>query len=680
MSKNHATFKNEPQGLPYPLDWAALTPQALTAKIERGLELARERQKALEELPLESVNYQNFVLALVNFTVELDQAWSIAGHLASVNDSPEIRALMEKYLPMVTEFYSGVAVNSALWTRVKHVRRTARNLTPLQKRHLKGTVKGFRRSGSELSPQKKTEFVAIEKEFTSLAETFCQKNIDAINAFEKHFPDGAEAGPLRGLPPAALALGKTAAKNKGRDGYIFGLEEPSLVAIAAHASSAELRKEFCNAALQCGRQPPFETRAIVARMLELRQRTARLLGYRDFASYTVEERMLNRPAKIKAFIRKLTRKVRNLALAEFDKLKKLKRDLGDASPFEAYDRSYYMERLQERELSLETEALRPYFEFTRVRESLFDLARTLFGIEIRKLEGHASWHPDVEYYEIFDGARLIGGFYTDFFPRPGKRSGAWHNDIVSIRTASDGKTSPGIDVIAGNFMPPSVDTPSLLTHDEVTTLYHEFGHLLHGLLTEVPILSLSGTRVALDFVELPSQLLENYCTNAAYLKKIAHHYKTDEPLDDQKIEQLRALRFFLQGLWTLRQLSFGTLDMYLHTCRTPPADIDAALEKALRDYQLPYHTKIPTGVFSFGHLWGGGYAAGYYSYQWCNVLEADVWGYFEAHGILSEKVGRAYRDAILSRGNSEPAEKLFKRLMGRGPRMEAYLRRLEGKG
>ena len=306
--------------LRYPLDWSALTVEKLPALIDEGLALAKERLSILETMPEKEATYANFVAALVDFSLELDRAWSVAGHLSSVADGPAIRALMEKYLPIVSEFYAGVAVNEAVWTRVKHAQKTAHGLNALQQRHLKLTVRGFRRSGAELKPKEKAEFVAIEKELSTLGETFSKKIIDATNAFERHFPEGAEEGLLRGLPPTALAMGRAAAKAKGKDGFIFNLQAPSFSAILTYAQDCELRREFTLEGQKLARAEPFKTEALIRRMLTLRQRTAQLLRYKDFAAYTVEDRMLNRPAKINAFIRTLTRHTQKSAMRDFEKL------------------------------------------------------------------------------------------------------------------------------------------------------------------------------------------------------------------------------------------------------------------------------------------------------------------------------------------------------------------------
>lgn len=669
----------------YPLDWNALTPDKLPAALDEGLALSAGRLSALENLPLDETHltYKTLMEGLGRMTEELDQTWGLAHHLSMVLDSPVIRKVIEDYTPKVSGFYASIGVSGELWERIKYFSksREARKLQKLQKRHLELTVRGFKRSGADLNPEGKKEFVKIEEELSQVCEKFSKTILDSQNAFEKYFPLGCEETLLKGLPASALEMANTDAKAKGKEGYRFTLAEPSHAAIATYADDAGLRKEFFEARGQVGRQAPYNTEPFIRRILELRQKRSRLLGFKTYADYATQTRMLNNPGKIQRFLKELAKKVRPLALRDFSQIESLKRELGGLDGLEPWDNAYYREKLLQRTLAFDNEKLRPYFEFNAVRESLFALSQKLLGIKFRKLEGLSSWEKGVEYFEVIDEktGRLMGGFYTDFFPRESKRSGAWHNGLRQCRPDKNGKLMPSIAVIVGNFNPPTEKKPALLSHYEVTTFYHEFGHLLHDMLTEVPIPSLAGTAVALDFVELPSQLMENFCYDANYLPMLGRHYQTREMLPAEIIDKLRAYKKFMLALFINRQLSFGALDMGLHVRGNVPADIQEAAEELQIPFRLPYHTQPPaSAVWSFGHLWSGEdhYAAGYYSYQWCNVLEADIWQKFEKEGILSPKVGQDYREAILARGNSDAPERLFKDFMGREPKIEAYLKRI----
>jgi oligopeptidase A len=679
MAKSQKQFPT----LIYPLDWSQFTVEKLPALIEVALKLAKERLKGLEEMPLEKVTYANFVIALDEFSRELGEIWGIAHHLAGVDDNPKIRAIINKFMPTISEFYAKVGVSEALWKRLKKVKNSAeaRKLPALQKRHLLLSVKSFIRSGAQLKPDEKKELIEIQKELSMLSEKFSKAVLDATNKFEKRFPEGAEKTSLKGLPPSALEIGRAGAKEKNIKGYRFTLQAPSLTAILTYADDRKLREEFSYQSREVGRQKPFDTLPFIKRTLELRQKKAKLLGFKTYAAFVTQNRMLNSPQKIREFLKKVASKVRSLSLKEFKKLAAFKKELGDKTPMEPWDSAYYGEKLQQKLLHLESEKLKPYFEFEATRKTLFELAERLYNIEIKPIKAHKAWHKTVEYFEIRHkkSGRLAGGFYTDFFARSTKRGGAWENDLIARSADKNGNLLPRVALICGNFAPPSDNAPSLLTHDEVETLYHEFGHLMHELLSAVPIASLSGTSVPRDFVELPSQLMENYCYNEKYLSMIARHYKTGEKLDAKTIKDLRASRNFMRSGFHSHLTFHSLFDLELHDSAKIPSDIEGFVKKIYDGFKLPYKTQPISRLRKFSHLWSGGYATGYYSYQWSQVLEADAWNYFERHGILSPAVGRKFMTTILSRGDSEPAQKLFKDFMGRAPKLDAYLKRIEGK-
>lgn len=662
--------------LTYPLDWRLLTPAQLPQLIDEGLKLAKGRLKKLETLALKDVSYTTVIDAMDVMSRELDLAWGVTHHLSQVADTPAIRQVMKKYMPIVSGFYASIGVNENLWARVKLAAKKTHGLTDLQKRHLMWTVKGFQRSGADLPPAAKRRYVKIVKELSKLNDEFGEKVLDGENAFTKHFAAGAENGALKGLPPSALAMGQTAAKAKGKKGYLFTLQRPSLSAILTYADDARLRKEFVLANQAVGYEKPYNTLPIIKKILTLRQEKARLLGYKDFPAFVTEFRMLNSAQKVEKFLTQLTRASVAQARADVRKIATLKRELGDKTPLEPWDTGYYGEKLKKKTLDLQTEELRPYFEFTRVRQSLFDLVQRLYGIRFRRVKSHEAWHPDVEYFEIWDNKtkRMRGAFYTDFFSRADKRSGAWQNGLVGWSPLIPG--SREVAVVCGDFTPPTTTKPSLMSHYEATVLFHEFGHLMHNMLSDVEIPALGGTNVAWDFVELPSTLMENYCYDPKFLRQMARHYQTGKPLPAQKVESLRKLKHYMFATTASWIVSHAMIDLKVHQLKQVPANLDAFVEKVWSKYRMPTHTPSRSRFRKFGHIFDGGYAVGYYSYLWSEVMEADVWEYFEKHGILNPKVGERFRRTILSKGDSKPAIELFRDMMGRAPKMAAYLKRL----
>lgn len=663
--------------LAYPLDWRQLTAARLPQLINEGLRLAQVRLKKLEALPLKEASYKTVIDAMDVLSRELDLTWGVAHHLASVADTPAIRKVLKKYMPLVSGFYAGIGVNAQLWARVKLAAKKTRGLTDLQKRHLMWTVKGFRRSGADLAPAAKRRYVKIVQALSKLNDEFGKKVLDGENAFEKHFADGAENNALKGLPPSALAMGRTSAHAKGKKGYLFTLQRPSLSAITTYADDAQLRKEFTLANQSVGFRAPNDTLPIIKKILTLRQEKARMLGYKGFAEYVTEFRMLNSPQKVESFLDQLTRACMGPARADVMKVAAHKRQLGDKTPLEPWDMGYYGEKLKKKTLDLQTEELRPYFEFTRVRQSLFDLVQRLYGIRFKQVKNHKAWHSDVEYFEIWDNKtkKMRGAFYTDFFSRADKRSGAWHNGLAGWSPQVPG--SREVAVVCGDFTPPTTTQPSLMSHYEATVLFHEFGHLMHNMLSDVEIPALAGTNVAWDFVELPSTIMENYCYDPKFLRQMARHYQTGKPLPAKKIESLRKLRNFMFASTASWIVGHAMVDLKVHQLPRVPADLDAVVAKVWGKYRLPMHTQRASRFRKFGHIFDGGYAVGYYSYLWSEVMECDVWQYFKRHGIMNPQVGERFRRTILSQGDRHNPAKLFKDMMGRSPRMTAYLKRLK---
>ncbi len=664
----------------YPLDWAQLGLSDIPAALDKGLSDSRAAIAQVEELPLDQASYASVITALDRATEGLDFAWGIANHLSGVTDCAEIREIMEKYTPLITELYASVSLSPRIWARVKTVAESSEPLDALQKRYLGKTVIGFKKAGADLPDDKKDELLEIKKKLGALADKFSNTCLDAVAAYEKIITNPDE---LKGIPETHLAVAAESAKKAGKSGWRFTLQRPSLEAVLTYADSAELRREIWEAYNNICAEGKFDTLPIIRELLENREKLAHLIGYKNFVEYATTERMVKGVQAINTLLDGLFEKTRPVAERDFAELGAFKRDfLGDTTPLRPWDTAYVGEKLQQYKLNFSTEQTRPYFRFEDVRQSLFDLAKTLFNVSVTKVEGHRAWHDEVEYYEMHDDStgRLIGGFYTDFFPRDSKRAGAWMDALLTGKPTPDGTLSPHIGLICGNFLPPSADKPSLLSHYEVTTIYHEFGHLLHHMLSTVPIPGLCGTNVPWDFVETPSQLLENYCYDRDYLKKLTHHYQTGESLPDDIIAKIKDSQRFLKGLHDNRQLSFGHMDIFIHSVEVEKIadDIEGAVirENARFDYPYTPPVAIRPTLRNFGHLFGGGYGAGYYSYKNAEVLEADLWSKFEELGIVNPETGARYRDCILSKGNSAEPIELFKAFMGRDVSTQAYFQRL----
>jgi len=676
--------------LSYPIDWSKIDQSRLGEAIEAALELAKERVAKIEQIPVSEISYANFIDAMEYADDELGHVWGLTHHLSSVDDNETIRKTIEKYIPAVMAFGDEVGQSVALYERTKALAEGDEfaTLNDLQKRNVVESLKSFQRSGAGLPDEQKKELQQINQELSLLQNQYGQNSLDATNDWEMLLDESAKDSDLKEMPAAELEIAKQSASSVGKSGYRFTLHAPSMIALLTYCSNPDKREQIWKAYNNLCGGGKHNNIPLAVKIIKLREKKAKMLGYPTYAAYKVEKRMLNTPQRIQSFLDQLFEKARPLALADFEMVSAFKASMaqktGDSTPLEPWDRNYYDEKLMEEKLGISTEALRPYFEFNASLRSLFSLCETIYGVRFEKREDHKAWHESVEYYEMFDkqSGRLMSGFYTDFFPRKEKRQGAWMDAMMIGKPQDDGSLAPHIGYIGGNFIPPTSTTPSLLSHDELTTLFHEFGHLLHLMLTVVPIPSMAGPNVAWDFVELPSQLMENYCFDRDFLKGFAKHYKTGELISDEMIEKLRKTKSFMEGLACDRQLHFGCMDMYLHTT---PADefSEENLEAKVKDevlarFKLPYPTSARPNVRTFGHLFDGGYAAGYYSYKWSEILEADIWEKFEQDGITNPETGRLWREKILSQGDAKEPMELFVDYRGREPSLEPYLRRLSG--
>jgi oligopeptidase A len=655
--------------------------------VEPGVRTAlADAQATIDEIAAaeDAPTWTNTVERLDRALEKLSDRIAPASHLMSVQESPALRAAYNAVLPEISAFWSRLPLNPRLWARVAAYEASdeARGLTGLRRRHLDKTVADFKRAGADLPDADKERLQALRIELAQLEQRFSEHVLDATAAYELLVTDESR---MSGVPEAARRRARTKAEERDLDGWLLTLDYPSVEPILKHCDDRALREEIQTAFATRCRDGEHDNRALIARILRLRDEMADLLGYVDFPDYVLEERMARSGEQAMAFEEDLVERTRPYHERDVAELQAHARTLG-LDPLEPWD--------------IDDEDLRPYFPLPRVLDGLFEIVRRTFGFRIEERSIEEIWHPDVRYFEIFDegdGTR-VGAFYSDWFPRKEKRQGAWMNNFVTGGPTADG-FAPHLGVICGNFTPPDGDQPALLTHREVQTTFHEFGHLLHHCTSRVEIASRAGIHVAWDFVELPSQLMENWTWEREALHLFARHHETDEPLPDELYDRMIAARRFMGGWSQMRQLSLGTVDLALH------AELAAQLraevltsgdgdaldrrqgERVMRFAEDRFRAFVPTdrfaelhGLTSFGHLFAGGYAAGYYSYLWSEVLDADAFTRFKTEGIFNRDTGRSYVESILSRGDSEDPEVLFRTFMGRDPDPHALLERNLGPG
>jgi oligopeptidase A len=643
--------------------------------------LARSRQ-ALEaiERQAEPRTYENTLGALEEATAGLDLAMRIVSHLESVATTPELRAVYNELKPEVDAFYASIPLLPALWNVLKAYAAgdEAKTLTGAQSRLLEKTLDEFRRNGADLDPPRKQRLEALSHELADVTSRFGQNVLDATADFELVIEDEAR---LAGLPASAVDAARESAALKGLSGYRFTLQAPSFIPLITYLDDRSIRERVYRAYNARAASEKFDNRPLLAKILRLRREQAELLGYRDFADFVLEDRMAKKGDVARSFIADLTERTREAFAREARELSEFRKSLEgeQAAEIAAWDVAYYAEKQRKARYDFDAEELRPYFSLERVVDGLFETARRLYGVNIRPAPSMPTWHPDVRCYELLDAdGSLLAAFYTDFFPREEKRGGAWMNALVT-GTSSDRGHEPHLGLICANVSPPIGNRPALLTHQEVTTLFHEFGHLLHHCLSRVAVKSLAGIHVAWDFVELPSQIMENWCWEREALDFFARHYETAAPIPDALFQKMSRARTYREATAMMRQLGFAAVDLALHIDYAPDAAAD--LIAYARDIMQRY-SPVPLRadyamIAAFTHLFASsvGYGAGYYSYKWAEVLDADAFSRFREQGVFSAKVGREFRDKILSRGNSEDPMALYRAFMGREPRLDALLER-----
>jgi oligopeptidase A len=673
--------------------WSTLVPEAVEPDIRHALEIAKQNIEAICAQDPAVATFESTFLAYEKSCEELNRGWGRLNHLDSVSDSPAQREALGRMLPEVTDFYSSLALNDRLWAVIKAAGESPEitTLTPVQRRFVDETLADFRNSGADLPPAEKERIAAIEAELSKLTKEYSEHVLDSTNAWELIITDETK---LAGLPESAKAGAAANARAKGHENaWRFTLQFPSMFPIMQHLHDDDIRRQVWEASSKVGGYGEFDNTALVWRILELRHEKAEILGHEHFADLTLLRRMAKSGETALKFIESFHARIHPAFLAEYKQLAQYKaaKSGQPVGPLEPWEVAYWSEKQRQENYDFDEEALRPYFPVDGVMAGMFEIASRLFGITIRELETVfiessnsqpstlnpqlvETWHPEVKFYEIHDSktAAHLGSFYADWHPRESKRGGAWMN---SLHTGALGE--PHLGLIIGNMSPPVDGKPALLTHREVETIFHEFGHLLHGLLSEVSVKSLAGTNVPWDFVELPSQIMENFCWDRESLDLFARHFETEEPIPEDLFVKMIAAKNYLSASVFMRQLAFAKLDLELHIHLSDHLgkDLDAVDREVLADYLAPLKTPSPSMMRRFGHLFSSptGYAAGYYSYKWAEVLDADAFTRFQTEGVLNSETGAAFREHILSKGNSVPPDELYRRFMGRDPDQEPLL-------
>lgn len=624
----------------------------------------------------EPPTFQNTVEALENTGEQLDRATSIFFNLNSAETNEEIQRIAQEISPLLTEFSNDILLNESLFERIKVVynQKDSLDLSEEQQMLLDKKYKSFSRNGANLSEEKKRQLRKIDAELSKLSLTFGENVLAETNKFELQLTDKND---LSGLPEGVIEAASQTAEEKGKEGWIFTLDYPSYVPFMTFADNRELRKKMSIAfGAKCFHNDELDNQQNVLKIVQLRHQRANLLGYESHAHFVLEERMAETPEKVKSFLNELLEKARPAAKIEFDELTAFAKELDNIDRLEKWDGAYYSEKLKQKRFNLDDEMLKPYFELKNVINGVFTVSEKLYGLHFKEVQNIDKYHADVKTYEVKDDAgALVAIFYADFHPRAGKRNGAWMTSYKPQSIKDGINDRPHISIVC-NFTKPTASKPSLLTFNEVTTLFHEFGHALHGMLANTHYPSLSGTSVYWDFVELPSQILENWCYEKETLELFATHYQTGEVIPMEYVEKIKESATFLEGMATLRQLSFGLLDMSWHgSDPSGITDVKAFETAAFGDTQLYPDVLENCMSTSFSHIFQGGYSAGYYSYKWAEVLDADAFALFKQEGIFNKKVADRFKDFVLSQGGTKDPMELYIAFRGQKPDPEALLKR-----
>jgi len=660
----------------------AFKPDYVTPAVDELLAAGRaviERLVAADTAPA----WENFVMPLYDTTEKLNRAWGQVGHMNAVMNSPELREVYNANLPKVTQFYTEYGQNQRLFAKFRQLAASPvmATLTGAQRAVIEHELRDFRLGGAELPADKKQRFTEVREKLSALTSRFSDNVLDATNAYA-HYVESADA--LTGIPADVLETAHDAAAADGKPGWKFTLHAPSFMPVMQYADNRSLRetlyRAYATRAAEFGK-PEWDNTGLIREIVALRRELAQLLGFASFAEYSLEPKMAESPQQVLQFLGDLAAKSKPFAQRDLAELKQYARDELKLADLQAWDLSYASEKLRIERYAFSDQEVKQYFPETTVLPGMFRVVETLYGLTIEPAEA-PKWHPDVRFFSIRDRARnLVGQFYLDLYARPSKRGGAWMDDAITRKRIAGGIQTP-VAYLNCNFAAPvgEVDgkkRPALFTHDEVITLFHEFGHGLHHLLTRVEELGVAGINdVEWDAVELPSQFMENFCWEWDALVPLTHHVDTGAPLPRALFDKMLAAKNFQSGMQMVRQIEFSLFDLHLHFDFDPHGDVtaQALLDDVRRQVAVlvpPAFNRFPQ---SFTHIFAGGYAAGYYSYKWAEVLSADAFSLFEERGVFDAETGQRFRDEILAVGGSRPALESFVAFRGRPPSIDALLR------
>lgn len=641
---------------------------------EQTIQIARKEIDSIVSNQ-ENPSFTNTIEALDFAGEALDRLSSIFFNLNSAETSDEMQKIAQEVTPLLTSFQNDVALNEALFERVKAVydQKEQLHLTTEQATLLDKKYKGFARNGALLAADQKNRLRAIDTELAQLSLTFGENVLAETNTYQLHITNEAD---LKGLPEGAKEMAADLAQSKNLEGWLFTLDFPSYIPFVTYVENRDLRKEISIAyGKKAFQNNAYNNEAIVKKIVALRHERANLLGYETHAHFVLEERMAQNPNQVLTFLNDLLTKAKPAAEREFTQLANFAKSLDGIEQLEKWDGAYYSEKLKQELYQLDDEALKPYFKLENVLYGAFTVAHQLFGLTFNEIQDIDKYHPDVQTFEVLNEKHeLVAVFYADFFPRKGKRNGAWMTSFKPQYIKDNINERPHVSIVC-NFTPPTPTKPSLLTFNEVTTLFHEFGHALHGMLANTTYPSLSGTSVYWDFVELPSQIMENWCYEPEALALFAKHYETNEIIPQQLVDKIKESASFLEGMATLRQLSFGILDMEYHGKNQAIENVKAFELEAMKVASLYPDVAENCMSVSFSHIFQGGYSSGYYSYKWAEVLDADAFAYFQEKGIFNQEVAASFKNNILSQGGTDHPMTLYKKFRGQAPQPEALLKR-----
>lgn len=621
----------------------------------------------------EAPTFANTIEALQTASERLESISGVLFNLNECNTDSEMQQIVLQMSPELTRFSNSVNMNERLFNRVRQVyeQRDKLQLTTEQLTLLEDTYKGFVQNGVNLAGDKKKSFARNSERLSELSQQMNQHVLADNNEYVLHITHEAD---LSGLPANVVAAAREEAQERKMEGWVFTLAYPSFGPFLTYADNRDLREQIWRAYNSRGnRGNENDNNEVIREMTDLRHRQAQLLGYDTYCQYVLSDRMCDSPEKLSAFFKQLMDASLPHAKKDLDEVTAYAKSLGATLPLQRWDFSYYSEKLKQQKYDFDEELLRPYFQLEKVCQGIFDLYGRLYGITFKPTTEIDIYHPDVKVYEVYDGKRFMGVLYLDMHPRASKRSGAWMTEFRGQSNMNGHQVRPLIQVVC-NFSKPIGDQPALLSFDEVETFMHEFGHAMHGMLSDCTYPSTSGTNVKRDFVELPSQVMENWCYESQFLNTFARHYQTNDTIPGEYIQKIKAAEKYLAGWLCVRQLSLGMVDMAFHTIQKP-------IEGPIEDFERQYMTELLPAVqgantsTAFTHIFAGGYASGYYGYKWAEVLDADVFSKFKANGIFDSETSHSFRNEVLSKGASQHPAILFRNFMGRDPDIKALMER-----